>query len=135
VCSYASNEICINWNAPIVYLTWAIEAIQSPEGKPDLSGVRGKRIEALETVSLARNYPNPFNASTTIRFVLNRTAAVTLAVYDVEGRRVSTLSAGKRYGAGSHEIRFDAASLPSGIYFYRIEADGRRLTGRMALVK
>jgi endoglucanase len=135
VCSYASNEVCINWNAPMVYLTWAVEAILSPDGLPIQSGVREKNTRLPDRIALARNYPNPFNASTTIRFVLNQPCAVTLAVFDMEGRRVSVLLDRKSMSAGSHEARFDAASLPSGIYFYRIEAGGRKMTGRMALVK
>jgi endoglucanase len=134
-CSYASNEVCINWNAPMVYLTWAIEAILSPDGKPDLTGVRGKNIEMPDRIAIAWNYPNPFNAFTTIRFVLSQPSPVTLSVFDMEGRRISALLDGKKFGAGSHEVRFDATSLPSGIYVYRIEADGQRMTGRMALVK
>ncbi len=135
VCSYASNEICINWNAPMVYLTWALEAILSADGRPDLSGVREKRIGQPERIDLVQNYPNPFNASTTIRFVLKQSALVTLSVFDSEGRRISIALDRRKLNAGPHEVRFDASSLPSGVYLYRIEADGRRMTGRMALVR
>jgi endoglucanase len=135
MCSYASNEVCINWNAPMVYLTCAIEAILSPDGKPDLTGVREKKIEMPDRIALAQNYPNPFNASTTIRFVLNQPSTVTLSIFDADGRRISALLDRKKAGVGSHEVRFDATSLPSGIYVYRIEAGGQRLTGRMTLVK
>ena len=135
VCSYASNEICINWNAPMVYLTWALEAILSPDGKPDLSGVRQKEVEQPDRISLARNYPNPFNACTTIRFVLNQPSAVTLSIFDMNGRRITVPLDRKKLDAGSHEVRFDASSLSSGVYLYRIEAAGQRMTGRMALVR
>jgi endoglucanase len=135
VCSYASNEVCINWNAPMVYLTWAVEAILSPNGRPDLSGVREIRINMPDRIALAQNYPNPFNASTTIRFIMNQPSTVTLSIYDMEGRRVSALLDGKKVGAGSHEVRFDASSLASGIYLYRLEAREERMTGRMVLVK
>jgi endoglucanase len=135
MCSYASNEICINWNAPLVYLSCAIEAILSPDGKPDVSGILARTSGPSKSFRLPANYPNPFNASTTIRFSLETPSAVTVAVFDAEGRRVSAPVKGKKFGAGVHDVRFDASALPSGIYLYRIEAGKERLTGRMTLVK
>ncbi len=70
---------------------------------------------------LAQNYPNPFNPVTTIRFALGSMADVTLTVYDVLGRRVAVL-VNERREAGTHDVRFDANGLASGVYLYRLQA-------------
>ena len=93
----------------------------------------------VERIVLEGAVPNPFNPETTIRFALPRATRVDLAVYDVAGRRVATLASG-RFAAGRHAVRFSGTSdagtrLGSGVYFYRLAADGRVLTRRMVLVK
>jgi len=71
--------------------------------------------------SLMQNFPNPFNPETKISFTLPDAQYATLKVFDVLGREVRTLVAEWRE-AGAHEVVFNAADLPSGIYFYRLEA-------------
>lgn len=82
--------------------------------------------EIPQRYMLHQNYPNPFNASTMISFHLPVAAVVTLKVFDVRGNEVSTLINGKK-SAGAYLVRFDAAGLASGIYFYRLEARGAML--------
>jgi len=84
--------------------------------------------------ALAQNHPNPFNPATTIEYALPEDARVRLEVYDVTGRRVARLL-DERQAAGFKSLRWDAGDLPSGIYFYRIEAGDFRETRRMVLVK
>jgi beta-N-acetylhexosaminidase len=67
------------------------------------------------------NYPNPFNATTTIEYRLPQMSHVTLSVYDMLGREV-TLLVNDNMGAGVHEVRFNASTLSSGVYFYRLKA-------------
>jgi hypothetical protein len=69
---------------------------------------------------LDQNYPNPFNPSTGIRYQVPGVSDVRLEVFDVLGRKVSTL-VNERQVAGAYSVNFNAASLASGIYFYRIE--------------
>ena len=73
------------------------------------------------TYSLSQNYPNPFNPTTTIKFDLPVDGLITLEIYDILGRKISTLINEHRQ-AGSYEQIFDASSLSSGVYVYKIQA-------------
>ena len=79
--------------------------------------------------ALAQNFPNPFNPKTEIRFELPKRSRVKVAVYNLLGERVALLARGERE-AGRYRLEFDASALPSGVYFYRINAratDGSRV--------
>lgn len=86
------------------------------------------------TFDLEQNYPNPFNPSTTIRFALPQAEHVRLTVYDVAGRQVATV-ANQRYRAGRHAVTWDAGTLASGTYLYRLEAGSFVQTKTLTLVK
>jgi hypothetical protein len=97
-------------------------------------------VHVPSAVRLLPNSPNPFNPSTLIRYELPEPTAVSLQIYDVLGRPVRLLAKSTSQQAGSHAIRWDGQdqvgrNVPSGIYFYRLEADGVQRTGRMALVR
>jgi hypothetical protein len=83
---------------------------------------------------LARNYPNPFRAETTIEYAVSEAGPVTLAVYDVLGRRVATLVDG-HVPAGTHRVRLDADGLASGVYFYRLKAEDVLKTRKMTVLE
>jgi Spy/CpxP family protein refolding chaperone len=80
------------------------------------------------------NYPNPFNPSTEIRFTLPEASHVSLVVYDVQGREISTL-VDEHLGAGEHAAPFNAVNLPTGTYLYRLTVGSGMQTGRMVLMK
>ncbi len=84
--------------------------------------------------NLAQNYPNPFNPETVIAFTLPATEQVSLKVYDMYWREIATLVNGVK-PAGTHEVRFNASGLPSGTYFYRIQAGVNQETRKMSLTK
>jgi hypothetical protein len=86
------------------------------------------------SISLHQNYPNPFNPATIISYKLDVNSTVKLSVYDVLGRELAVLVNG-RQGAGNYEIRFDGASFPTGMYFYRLETADKALTRSMMLIK
>ena len=86
-----------------------------------------------ETYALRQNFPNPFNPSTEILFDLPEDAMVSLVVYDVLGREVARLVQ-QELRAGTHRAQFDAGNLPSGIYFYRIQAGDFSHIHRMVLL-
>ena len=85
-------------------------------------------------ISIFQNYPNPFNASTMIRYELPEQAQVKLAIYDILGRKVTTIEDGSR-PAGYHQVLWKADAVASGIYFYRLQAGDIINTRKMLLVK
>ena len=84
--------------------------------------------------TLGANYPNPFNPQTVIPFTLPEAAHVRLRVFDALGREVAVL-VDERLAPNPYQVTFDAGSLPSGLYLYRLEAGRHALTGTMVLVK
>ncbi|MBK6506301.1 MAG: T9SS type A sorting domain-containing protein [Ignavibacteria bacterium] len=80
------------------------------------------------------NYPNPFNPVTKIRFDLPRSSSVRILLYDITGKVVMNL-VDEGLQAGSYETIFDASSLSSGLYFYRIETADFSNTKRLMLIK
>jgi carboxypeptidase T len=78
--------------------------------------------------------PNPFNPTTTVSFDLPEAASVRLEAFDVLGRLVATLADGE-FAAGTHDVRFDAGSLPSGVYFVRMSAGDFMSVKKAALIR
>jgi hypothetical protein len=83
---------------------------------------------------LGKNYPNPFNGTTTISFSVAVVSHVVLSVYDILGREVRRIDLGIAE-PGTHRAIFDGQSLASGVYLYTVEANQRVLTRTMHLVK
>lgn len=83
---------------------------------------------------LFQNYPNPFNPSTTIKFSVTNHQVVTLKIYDILGREISTLLNEKKQ-PGNYEILFEGKDLASGIYFYRLTAGHVNIIKKMLLLK
>ena len=79
-------------------------------------------LAAPASLVLAQNVPNPFNPRTLIRYALPAESEVGLTIYDVRGREVERLIDGERQKAGAREVHFDATTLPSGVYHYRLRA-------------
>ena len=80
------------------------------------------------------NSPNPFNPTTTIRFMLEEPSQVNLTVYDMAGREVKNLVNGYT-DAGNHEVTFDASALPSGTYLYRLVTPTSQSVQKMVYLK
>jgi hypothetical protein len=90
--------------------------------------------DGIKTYSLSNNYPNPFNPSTTISYSVPEIEFVTIKVYYVLGNEVAIL-VNEEKSVGSYEVEFNATSLPSGIYFYRIQAGTFIETKKMVLLR
>jgi hypothetical protein len=91
----------------------------------EVTGVEETGSGVPTSYSLYQNYPNPFNPSTVIRYALPTDARVTMEVFDVLGRRVAELVNGQVV-AGFHNVEFNASHLASGLYFYRMQSEGRK---------
>ncbi len=85
-------------------------------------------------LSLNQNYPNPFNPATTISYILENSGEIQIEVFNIQGQKVATLFEGKQQ-AGEHDISFDASSLSSGVYIYRLQTGAQVLTRQMVLIK
>ena len=102
-------------------------------GFTTVTGVSGSsQVPARLTIS--QNYPNPFNPSTSIEFEIPGTTAVKLKVFDVLGRVVAVLVDATLQG-GRHSISWNAASMSSGVYYYRLETPGKVLTRQCLLLR
>jgi T5SS/PEP-CTERM-associated repeat protein len=114
--TYNSNSVTITITSPL--------AIEDGDNENNLP----------KEYFLGQNYPNPFNPSTTIRFHIPISEFVTLKVYDLTGREVAIL-ANEQKPAGSYSVEFDAGTLASGMYFYRLEASDFQRIRKMLLVR
>jgi hypothetical protein len=98
------------------------------------TSVNDKNASTILSFELKNNYPNPFNPSTTISYSLAKASSVSLIVYDITGRVVTTLVDGKK-SAGSYSIPWDASNVSSGVYFYKLSAGNYTQVKKMVLTK
>jgi hypothetical protein len=107
-------------------MLWSISFLQRP-----LVCKTARRSSAIQ---FAAELPNPFNPSTTIRYALAQGGHVSLKIFNLNGQEIATLVDGKQ-NAGEHLIHWHADSLPSGIYFYRLQAGEKLETRKMILMQ
>jgi len=114
-------------------------------GESDIYGLYAQKINVqgvgidndaakIEAFELLQNYPNPFNNSTMVRYLLKNTGDIKLSVYNAKGEFVETLFSGVQT-AGSHSMTFNAGKLNSGVYFYKLESEGKSRISKMLLLK
>ena len=114
---------------------WAVEKWLFDGNLGDLLvGIEQISSQIPEGFSLKQNYPNPFNPSTTIEFNLKNAGFVTLNVYNLMGQKVATLIEGQMT-PGSYKADFDASSLATGVYFYKLTAGNATATKKMLLTR
>jgi photosystem II stability/assembly factor-like uncharacterized protein len=84
---------------------------------------------------LNQNFPNPFNATTNIKYKLEKTASIRIVIFDITGKEIMT-PVNKKQNSGEYFLKFDGSSLSSGVYFYTLFADGNRMDSKkMMLLK
>jgi len=88
----------------------------------------------INKYSLKQNYPNPFNPATNLSYSITQPGLVTLKIYDVLGTEIETL-VNEEKPTGTYELNWNAANLPSGVYFYRLQAGSFVQTRKMILLK
>jgi hypothetical protein len=133
--SYASNEIAINWNAPLVFVAGFFRGLPGP------TGVRWGETGIPSEFRLEQNFPNPFNPTTQIWYDTaggteegSGSSPVRLVVYDLLGREVSVL-VNEQKAPGRHVVSFDASRLAAGAYVCRMTAGGFVQARRMMFLK
>jgi hypothetical protein len=113
----------------------SVQYVMIESGSNPVSVKNEKQHGVLDQFALYQNYPNPFNPQTNISYALPRAGNVTLKVFDILGREVMSLIKSERESEGIHNVTFDATKLPSGVYFYRLQAEKFVETKRMVLLK
>ena len=103
--------------------------------KQAVTGVKTQSSNAPTSFSLQQNYPNPFNPSTVIQFTVPSSGRAVLKVFNILGQEVATLFDGVAAAGEYHQETFDASRLASGIYFSRLEFDGKMQMKKMLLLK
>ncbi|GAB4300411.1 MAG: hypothetical protein Kow0098_27740 [Ignavibacteriaceae bacterium] len=91
-------------------------------------------VAGPKVYSLSQNYPNPFNPSTLIKYSIPKDGFVSLTVYNTVGEKVATLI-NQEMKAGEYEVNFDASSLSSGVYFYRLNSGEFTSVKKMLLMR
>jgi endoglucanase len=118
--SYASNEIAINWNAPLVFVTGYFGS----ENNVNSININNPKIP--QNLELLQNYPNPFNGNTMIRFNIKYSDTIFLEIFDITGKNVLSKNLGKlNSGEASfiwNAVTKNGARISSGIYYYVIKA-------------
>ena len=88
----------------------------------------------INSFKVSQNYPNPFNPSTKIRYSVPQSSNVMIKIFDILGNEIKTL-VDEEKSVGTYEVEFDATGLPSGIYFYSLNAGNYIETKKMVLMK
>jgi len=117
--------------ACFIYTAW-VDA-----GRPTVTDVCDNDAQLIKGMYLVQNYPNPFNPSTVIKYGVTSSSNVTLQVYDLQGRLVTTL-VNEVKQPGEYSVQFNAGSkgnISSGVYFYKLKAGNYSQTKKMLLVK
>ena len=109
--------------------------IATKDGGGPIMSVIQKSKNIPKDFILYQNYPNPFNPNTIIKFKIKRTSDISLKIYNVGGKLIDGVFY-KNVHTGEYEYEFDGKGLTSGVYFYRLSADGNvEETKKMLLVK
>jgi hypothetical protein len=120
-------------NDSLRYSKWNAGSTFYPFTWTDYTSVENN-YEPVQAFELSQNYPNPFNPSTTISYQLPVSSHVTIKVYDLLAREITTL-VNEEKPSGTYKINFDSKNLASGIYYYRITAGDFSQTKKMILLK
>jgi len=153
--TYVNNILILSDTIRTVNYTWMTKEVivaaqaesQANDTNPNFTNAStfSRNIQAQTSIEepvsntpdkfrLYANYPNPFNSSTEIKFDLPQNSFINLSIYNVMGQKVDEL-VNRNLSAGSHRIRWNADRLPSGLYYYRLQAGTNHLVKKMILMK
>jgi hypothetical protein len=130
---FAGYDHCLDFGEGIHLLGCMIDGVVYGD-TATITSITQISSEVSDKFVMNQNYPNPFNPSTKINYELRTAGFVSLKVYNVMGKEMVNL-VNEIQKAGSYEVTFDGANLPSGVYYYRIETNGFTEVKKMSLVK
>lgn len=130
--SFVDDNVTVNKTYQYQLVAVDIRGVRTVTSEAEALVISGTAV--VDEYKLYANFPNPFNPSTTITFDLKDATNVSLVVYDVLGREVTSLLNGYQV-AGRHTVNFEAGALPSGVYFYRMETPQFTDMKKMMLLK
>jgi hypothetical protein len=122
------------WNAQAAAENARITSWLMNGKDPLASGVESAGGDIPSEFTLSQNYPNPFNPTTRFEYSVPKSTHVSLKVFNALGQEVATIFDGEQL-AGKYIATFDGKGLPSGVYYYRLQADGVSLTQKLVLMK
>ncbi len=128
--TYASNEIAINWNAPLVFVAGYFNGM----GKT-VSVEKGSNVIHPNNIELYPNYPNPFNGYTQLSFTLPKAQKVNIKVYNSLGQQIREIQSGY-LSQGLNKIPIGFSDVKSsGVYFYKINGENNSTIGKLVYLK
>lgn len=127
-------KLVVDNNFSSDYSLSKIYSDESALGKKNFKEININGNSLFTTYELNQNYPNPFNPSTTIKYQLPKDGMVTLKVYDILGAELATLVNEEKL-AGKYEANFNASSLASGVYLYKLQANEYISVKKMVLIR
>jgi len=130
----ARLKLVINNNTTSNYSMSKIYSDESVLGKTNIQQISFSGKEEVTSYDLSQNYPNPFNPATIIRYQIPKAGNVTLKIYDILGSEVAAL-VNEVKSEGRYEVNFDASTLASGVYLYRLQVNDFVSTKKMILIK
>lgn len=113
---------------------WADDIILSVLEIGGSVGVELVNNSIPENIQLYQNFPNPFNPITNIHYSISESGTVKIVIYDLLGQEIRTI-VNEKMNAGNYIVNFDGSDLSSGIYYYSLESNGKKLTREMLLMK
>lgn len=131
VCGFEDyNWTCNDFSGPFVRVEGKIlrDEWVTPEGQRAYADL----VERLDTFAVYQNYPNPFASVTKIGIINPNNGPWKMTIYSSAGKRVAKFEG---ESGGAFSIYWDASGLPSGIYFYKVEADGKSITKKATLLR
>lgn len=130
----ADENTIWNWNTTNVVCGPSYVAPAPSASKVATQPVVEEKKKINDEVSVSA-FPNPFNATTTIRFISAADDKARLTIFNISGQEVETLFNGSTEAGSEYNLQFDGSNHPSGIYFYRLEANGKVIVNKLLLTK
>jgi Secretion system C-terminal sorting domain len=133
---HIKQENKFNFKAPTVLFTLSLIVLlfSFSEGTQKNKSDKSQSTSEISSFNLQQNYPNPFNPTTQINYAIPIESHVKLKIYNMLGNEVATL-VDEVKPAGEFTVKFDASSLASGVYIYRLQTDYSVATKKLTLIK